>query len=209
MEITKTWEQMKSLASEKSLIFQYDYMSDTPERYFTFLQDENVIYTCQFNADSAAGSEFAGSYLSDANKPVRPTASDSTPYVRVTEKTVGKMMQLYGIEFLGSANNTTIIDTKWTNDIEFVGMRGTCINAHDNDKLDAILIDKDNILGAGSDYVITEFGKDIPAKLLELQGCVAEATTAATVISGLYVRLSYENTGSTDARVYAALRYYL
>jgi hypothetical protein len=137
-----------------------------------------------------------------------PKASDGTPYMRVTEKTVGKMMQMLGFEFTAVANDTTDYEVKWTEDIEFVGAVAKCDRSDKGDTVGMSIVDVDNILGYGAGFIVTEFGKDIPGKMIEAK-CDANTTTAATILAGLYIRIRYVNTSTTDVvEIAGSLRYY-
>lgn len=209
MDIEKNWTDFKTAWIKKSspplqyIEKEWDYtiwFSDN-DRVFTIIDKDTPATTDQ--------TDFETNYKDDCNKPTHTMSNDNTPYVRVTEKTVGKMMQLYGIELTASADDTTNYDVKWSEDIEFVGLKGCCENAHYGDKVNAVMIDKDNILGYGANFVVAEFGKNVPAMLLDIMGCSAETTTAVTLMAGLYLRLSYVNAHATeDAKLYIALRYY-
>jgi len=148
--------------------------------------------------------KFYDLYLYD--KP-NPSAPDGTQYVRVTEKTVGKYMQLLGFEFDCPAGETTNYDVKWTVDIELTGARAFVSVGDAGSKANMVVIDKDNILGYGAGLVITQFGKDVPSLVLE-HGCEASTTTAATVSAGLYVRIQYVNTGAETRKMYGVVKYY-
>jgi hypothetical protein len=148
--------------------------------------------------------KFYDLYLYD--KP-NPTAADGTMYVRVTEKTVGKYMQLLGFEFNCPAGQTTNYDVKWTVDIELTGARAFVSAGDTGSKANLTVVDKDNILGYGAGLVITQFGKDVPSNVLA-HGCEASTTTAATIGAGLYVRIQYVNNGVEDRVMYGVIKYY-
>lgn len=204
MNLDMSYSDFIDLASVKNGMIQYSAISDG---YDLFFEEGTIIYSCRIT-DSADVSDFESNHKSAANKPIVPKASDTTPYVRVTEKTVGKMMQLYGLEFTAVANDTTDYEVKWTKDIEFVGATARCNRSEFGDKVQMQIVDVDNILGYGAGFVVTEFGKNVPGKMIESK-CDAQTTTAATVMTGLYVRIRYENVSlSEDVIVSATLRYY-
>ena len=167
----------------------------THKRFFGYIWDNTKSYEQQV-------------VIQDYDVRDSPVASDDTPYVRVTEKTVGKMMQIYGFEFVATASDTTDFQMKWSNDIEFVGAVAKSEGAHTGDIVNMQIVDVDNILGYGSDFIITEFGKNVPGKIIEAK-CISDTTTAATILAGLYVRIQYINIHTTeDVDMHGTLRYY-
>lgn len=214
MEIKKTWSELKSLLSLKKGSIQYE---TKYEQYKIWFTDNNETYFTRIEITDPAGTDqadFENNYKANANRPESPRASDTTPYVRVTEKTVGKYLQLKGFEIDCPGNDTSDLYVSWTEDVEFVGARAKIYDASTgnalgdfNDTADMQIVDKDNILGYGAGLVITEFGKDIPGKILEW-GCVSETTTAAMVMTGLYIKISYINSTSTDKKLCGVLKYY-
>ncbi len=208
MEIEKTWAELKTLYTDKKSVFQYDESTGSPIRYKVFITEGGIVYSTLFNSNTASGSDFETNYKTHANSPLTPSAADTTPYVRVTEKTVGKMMQIYGFEFVATASDTTDYEVKWVQDVEFVGAIAKSEGAHTGDTVNMQIVDVDNILGYGSDFVVTEFGKNVPGKMIEAK-CEASTTTAATVMAGLYIRIQYINIHATeDVEMYGTLRYY-
>lgn len=204
----RTWTELKSLLEKKKGALQYE---DQIEQYKVWFVDGVDVYESRIEITDPAGTDqedFEDNYKDDANQPLAPRATDTTPYVRVTEKTVGKYMQLLGFEFTAVADDTTDYLVKWDHDVEFVGAVSKTEGAHKGDTANMSIVDVDNILGYGAGFVVTEFGKDVPGKMLEIK-CEANTTTAATVLTGLYIRIRYVNTHATeDVEVYGTLRYY-
>ena len=209
MEISKTWEELKDLAVKKQLGFQYEYMDDTPERYLVFIQENTTDYFSKFNADSVAGSEFAGSFQDSANNPATIKTTDAVPYVRVTAKSVGLVMKIHGGEFTAGSDTITKSQMKYDADIEIVGCIVENTGGHHGDKLQVKYIDVDNILGYGSGTVLAHFAIDVPAQLCNGTPIDVESTTADLIYEGLYMSIEYENNHATeDVDVHYVYKYY-
>ena len=215
MKIKKTWEELKTMMILKpNHILQ---CSESEWHYLVWFSDNGDSYFCQIEKDDPALTDqldFETNFKASCNKPTHPSAVDTTPYVRVTEKPVGMFLQVKGIEFTAKAGETTDYYLDWDEDIEFTGARAKVYEestgeafANFGDKAQMYFVDKDNILGYGAGLIITQFGKDVPGKILEW-GCVTETTTSATLMEGLYLKISYTNTGNTDLKVCAVLKYY-
>lgn len=204
----ESWEQFKNIIEKKKINIQYQ---EKENEYNIFISEGNIIWsyllfkTTPVNSDQE---DFENNYKNNANQPIIIKASDSTPYVRVTEKTVGKYLQLYGLEITCPNNQTSNYDIKWTVDLEFVGARAVDEKNLKGNYANMQLIDKDNILGYGAGFVLHEFGKNIPSALL-YSGCNVETTTAATINKGLYIRIQYINNSDEDTTLNAALKYYV
>lgn len=65
------------------------------------------------------------------------------------------------------------------------------------DKVSLSVVDKDNVLGNGPDTVLAEYVKDLPLAPWDHMHDVI-APTAGFIPAGIYLRLTYENTGTSD-----------
>lgn len=197
------------IAKETNNVIQYE---DQTTQYKLWFYDGIDKYSCFVEITDPANDDqldFETNYKDNANKPIGPKAPDSTPYVRVTEKTVGKYLQLYGFEIECPKNETTNYDIKWTTDIEFTGAKAFDEKGIKGNYSNMQLIDKDNILGYGAGFILHEFGKKVPSYILN-NGCDINTTTAATINQGLYIRIQYvNNSQEEDTTVFVALKYYL
>jgi hypothetical protein len=147
-------------------------------------------------------------------------ATDGTQYVRVTEKTVGKTMQVKGFEFTCPADTTTNYDMVWSKDIEMVGGCADCypwveatpttsVEDFYDSKCNMQVVDKDNILGYGAGFVLATFATDIPVSKLMINGCAAVSTTAFILMEGLYIRVSVTNDSDTaECVITGSIKYY-
>ena len=205
MELRYNYSDFMSLYNNKGLKNLQYYESNGV--YDLFFEEGMVLYTCRITEQNDI-TDFENNYKANANKPLIIKAEDSTPYVRVTEKTVGKFLQLHGFEMICPANETTNYDVKWTVDIEFVGARAKDENNIFGNYANMQLIDKDNILGYGAGFILHEFGKEVPSAIM-VETCNVETTTAATINTGLYLRIQYVNNSETETKMSGALKYYV
>jgi hypothetical protein len=109
--------------------------------------------------------------------------------------------------FLGDATSGTAIAGA-TSDIDFriegaymiFGAEMIYEHAANGDYVALQIIDKDNIIGAGANYVLCEWVKKWYVPFAETRWkCTSEMTTVLP--PGLYARLKYTSTGATDVPV--------
>ncbi len=222
MEIYLDWTELRDESDARSIPLQYVTKS-SPSEYIIWFDDGNTTYHTSVTKAGTAPNpsdqkDFEDNYKSGANVSHDRLATDRTPYVRVTEKTVGKTMQVKGFEITGAANTVTNHDIKWTEDIEIVGgfadaytdpADSNTVFEFKGSKVQMQVVDVDNILGYGAGTVLNTFAVDIPATKLLLNGCAALSTTAFDLLTGLYIRIAVDNQHTTD-KIYVAgsLKYY-
>ena len=201
------YDTFKVCVTSKSLDWQYIERADWYE-IFTF--DGNIKYETRVykSSDNVAGldwdteetykTDFEGVYKSSANK---PTGIKLNPYA------VGS------VEFQGVGKSTTVtagdtqnLDLKVTSgDRLFNGGMLYTTNAVIGDWIKVQIVDVDNILGYGSDYVVKTFIQ----KYYVFPGHVMTVKTpyAGKVLENLYIRMQYKSTGGTNVGL--AVNYFL
>ena len=88
----------------------------------------------------------------------------------------------------------------------FVGVKYKIVGGNDGDSLDFCVIDIDNILGYGANFVLDAFAKNYYVFPNEIE-TVREYK--ADMFPGLYIRAHYTKTGPTDARFICNLLRYV
>jgi hypothetical protein len=103
-------------------------------------------------------------------------------------------------------NAATNIDYAMTADSYLIGVQLNVSGATMGDTLDIQVIDKDNILGHGSNFVVKSPVNGFPMLTdQQSQGKFSSVTPGAKILSGLYLRIVYHSTSVlTAARVSAA-----
>ena len=71
VEMSKTWDELKTLVSIKSLRLQYEYMTDNIERYVVWASENSDTYISKFTAASADGIDFEANYKIVSNLPIK------------------------------------------------------------------------------------------------------------------------------------------
>lgn len=198
MDVTLNWTDFKAKVAAKVLSIQY---TESGVEYSLWAIDGADTYLAAIpktNPASTDQTDFETNYKSSANKPITPRATDMTPYVRVTEKTVGKTLKLKGFELTCTANATSSHQQKLTTDIELTGGTAHVDTPHHGDKIQVKIVDVDNILGYGAGLVVGHIGRDIPAKMCEHTAVQIRSASALTVMAGLYLKVEYYNSHASE-----------
>jgi hypothetical protein len=111
-----------------------------------------------------------------------------------------------GMKFTASAGTTTTNDLQINDDVLVDGAVFHAIGGEFGDKAKFQIIDKDNVMGFGTNVVLAQFvtdwyiNPDISIQLDE------KSPYPAKIYSGLYVRVIYDSVGSTDVKIILNLR---
>lgn len=122
------------------------------------------------------------------------------PYVRrVQDLDADKAkLKIQGFKGTAAVNSTTNIDFKLPEDRWISGGILIAQGTHWNDKICLQIIDKDNILGLGANFVVDEYVTDfylITDSEFQIQ---MDAPYIALIPKDLYVRVVYTNTSTLD-----------
>ena len=211
------YQDFKTLMLKKEAVNLLQY-EDQGEQYSLWYNENLDRYSCYIEKTEPVNEDqedFELNYKTNANKPLTIRAEDNTPFTRVIENSQGKMMQLKGFEFNIPANEISEFYLKWDVDIEFIGGRAQTFNATTgiaegsfDSTASMLIVDKDNVFGYGADFVIAEFAKEVPLKLLT-NGCIIEGTTVFLLIKELYIKMVVENNGNENLVLTLGMRYFL
>ena len=136
-----------------------------------------------------------------------PITTDGTPYARITEKTIGKSMQIVGFKMDCPTGSITKHYVEFDEDVELSGGYATAENSSYDTNLNMRVVDKYNVLGMGSDTPLNTFAKDVPVKKLELDGCEAMSTTSTPISKLFPFQIEVDNQlGSQDCQVYGTFK---
>jgi hypothetical protein len=150
------------------------------------ISDETLLTSVVTNHDANAPFS-SGEMPVDVKLPVRVKAfSDS------------EGMRFRGASFIDTvaADSTKSIDYKITEERYINGGKLIVKNMGDDDRITFQVVDKDNIFGFGAGVVLDEFIKDFYLPLNESLNVQLEYP--ARIMAGLYLRLIYTNTNTTE-----------
>jgi hypothetical protein len=118
--------------------------------------------------------------------------------IRVRAFSDSEGMRFRGTSFIDTvaADSTKSIDYKITEERYINGGKLIVKNMGDDDKITFQVVDKDNILGFGAGVVLDEFIKDFYLPLNESLN--VQLDYPAKIMAGLYLRLIYTNTNTTE-----------
>ena len=195
------WTTLKFFLDQKSLSVQY---LDTPSEYYVYANDGAVLVESILNktpSDTSDLDDFESNYKSAGNKPNKQFVVSDVGYNTM-------ILQPRGIYFDAAANSNT------TNDYELdvsLSLRGAIIyleGGQIGDWVESFIIDIDNILGYGANFILSTYVKKfyaIPGQSLELINPIA----SNLIPSGLYLRNVYHNTGNANAKCIINLYSYI
>jgi hypothetical protein len=183
------WEEFKAFVSAHNLqeyIKYYEYA----DKYFLYAVDKYFYIRCviRSNVDSTEKTDFETNYKANCNKPI-----DTAFHLPGKYKTAFE-----GFSGVGIKNTTTNIDYKITGNKRMAGLKVFLKNQQWGDTVALQLIDKDNILGYGAEFVLREFASNWnidtqnEAQNIEFTGYLSD------ILNGFYLRAIYTSVGTTD-----------
>jgi len=124
--------------------------------------------------------------------------SGSSSVVRIKAFSDSEGMRFRGTSFSDTvaADSTKSIDYKITEERYINGGKLIIKNMGDDDKITFQVVDKDNIFGLGANTVLDEFIKDF--YLPTNESLNVQLDYPARINAGLYLRLIYTNTNTTE-----------
>jgi len=206
--IEKNWTTFRDvIINSKNVPFQED--DSDSEAYELYAPEQGVMWYCRILRDGGSDvTEYESDYQAGANKPISKRSLDDVPYTKQTPATIGTSMRIEGGEFLATANSKTTGSIKFDSNIEIVGCMFYAENGGSGDKVNVYLIDKDDILGYGTDTVLTNFATDVPARIASAVPVIAESSGSDLINQGLYIEIEYDNSNASDVKVEYAFKYY-
>lgn len=176
---------------------------DEAASYFIIATDAGILRTVGINKNesiTAIQSDFETNFKNLSNVPFETLVSQK-PYAFSKEVTkfVGHLYEC----FSGTTNHDYLI----TSPIKLQGGYYWVNGANLGDRVSLSVIDKDNILGRGNNVVLNQYVDRMPiAPWQHMQ----EISTAAAglIVSGLYLRLTYENIGTQPVNFSVTYRWF-
>lgn len=210
------YQDFKTLMLKKEAVNLLQY-EDQGEQYSLWYNENLDRYSCYIEKTEPVNEDqedFELNYKTNANKSLLIRAEDNTPFTRIIEHNQGKLMQLRGFEIACPAEETTELYLQWENDVEFIGGRAQVFNSVTGipegsfgSTASMQVVDKDNVFGYGAGFVLAEFAKDVPLKLLQT-GCVIESTTSFILIKELYIKVIIVNNGEEVLKLCLGMRFF-
>jgi hypothetical protein len=191
-----TWSNFKNIINSKSLSIQ---MVESDIVYKLSAFDNQLTYLCDIIKENPVSSEqldFETNYKSLVNKAINPKDKNGRSILTISPFTDASGFRFRGQSFSDTvlANSTKSIDFKIVQERYINGGRLLVSNAGENDTITFQVVDKDNILGFGSNVVLDEFISNyfIP----NTDNLEVRLDYPAKIMAGLYTRLIYTNTNT-------------
>lgn len=193
------WTNFKTLCNSRSLRIQYIEL----DSYYTLRAFDQWFHLgCHLLKDGGADViDFETNFKSTANQSLSDT--QGFPLIRTTafSNTDNMRFRGTGISKTISAGTTDNLDYKLPENRFLNGVQLIVKNHIFADKIKFQVIDKDNILGFGTNVVLDEFATDWHlAEDTQNQGQFI-VPYPALINANLYIRLVYISTGTTDVEL--------
>jgi hypothetical protein len=223
--IACSWEELKAFVNRDRLRIR---SREKDGSLHLFAIDNPIVYLCTLyrgtvphaiplsqEDNDAAIDDFETNFEAVANLSVTRRNEDGNTIVAPTHTCINESWRMEGIRFTASGQTTTIYDYHITKEILMQGGHWWT-SAHGlDDSADFSIIDKDDILGLHTLYdlppgypiELKKFVKNyhIPSGLTT--GTI-QAPTVSPVVSGLYVRIAYDNNSDENAEIGVNYIYY-
>lgn len=223
--LSSSWEELKTIVNRDHLKLR---SRDKDGLLHLFAIDNPIVYLCTLyrgdvphavplsqEENDAAIAEYEDDYAPDANQAVTRRNEHGNAVVAPTHVHISEAWRMEGVRFTASGHTTTIHDYHITKEILMQGGHWWTLSHGLNDSADFSVIDKDDVLGLHTLYSLPpgypielkKFVKDyyVPSGLTT--GLI-QAPTVSPVVSGLYVRVAYENNSDEDAEIGVNYIYY-
>jgi len=193
MTINMQWSDLKAFAIARSLSIQYVIANGF---YYLAAIDGSMEVTAQIPIVSPTPS---GSDQSDFETNFMP-AANSSPRGNVVQ-VLGKdtlVLCPFGVSFSAPANQSTTYSYALTS---AVFLRGGVLFASPGtlgDQLTVQIVDVNNILGAGANYVVATYVNGWYV-MPNQQNAIEDISVSSEIPAGLYVNFIYNNTSPTQA----------
>jgi hypothetical protein len=194
------WAELKSFLDTRSISAQYVEFST---KYLIVAIDGPISLNCLLDKksptpDPSDQKDFEDNYKTGGNQSYTDSNGIELHRNRAFANTDGLKFRGTGIKGTATKNTVTDFDYKMPEDRYINGTETFLQNQEWDDSIKLQVIDIDNILGYGANFVLDEFGKDWNiATDTERQGPYI-LPYPALVYKDLYVRMKYDATGITN-----------
>lgn len=196
-----SWSDFKTICNIKLLSIQ---MNEKDVVYYLTAYDGPILYRCDLLKENPASSDqtdFETNYKSNTNKPVKPKDSLGNEIVKsaVFNDATGFRFRGHSFSDTVNSNTTKDIDYKLVEERYINGGRLIVNNIGDDDLVTFQVLDKDNVLGFGSNIILDEFIKDffVP-KSSDIEIALPYP---ARIVANLYLRIKYTSTHASGCKV--------
>jgi hypothetical protein len=196
-----SWSNFKTICNNKLLSIQMD---ERDVVYYLTAHDGPILYRCDLLKETPASSDqtdFENNYKSLTNKPIKPKDTLGNEIVKsaVFNDATGFRFRGHSFSATVTANTTQDIDYKLNEERHINGGRLIVDNVGNDDLVTFQVIDKDNVLGFGSNVVLDEFIKDF---FVPKSGDIEiQLPYPAKIIVNLYLRMKYTSTHASGCKV--------
>lgn len=223
--LSSTWEELKTVVNRDHLKLR---SRDKDGELHLFAIDNPIVYLCTLyrgdvphavpltqEENDAAIAEFEADYELTANQAIVRRNEYGNVVVAPTHVHISEAWRMEGIRFTASGHTTTVYDYLITKEILMQGGHWWTHCDSLNDSADFSVVDKDNVLGLhtlyglplGTPIELTKFVHNYCVPSGHTTGLI-QAPTVSPVVSGLYVRVAYDNNADTDAEIGVNYIYY-
>lgn len=190
-----TWSNYKTLINNKELEMQYNEFGD---RYDIFASESPFLWVITLLKNTSDATDFENNYKSNCNKQVHQVIhiSGFRRYDSGAEN-----LYRYSVKDTATANDTKTIDKKFTEPVYLYGGIYEIVgNANDGDYLEIQVIDIDNVLGYGTNFVLATF---VEKEYINIERKYNEITSedGDLIPTGVYLRVKYTAAGSNTPEI--------
>ena len=203
------WSDFKKWIDGTNAKLRYTY-TDTGVCYEILALDGAVFRLAGINKSDPPHEnqiDFENNFKSQGNVAFEPRSNDGglvvaqSPYAFSGEKT-----RFTGYLY-SCPPGTNIFQEKLNQSIKLQGGYYWVQNPSLGDKVSLAVVDVDDILGYGSNTILSEYVKQMPIAPWDHHQEI-EASTAALISSGLYLQLKYENTSASTVNFGVTYRWF-
>lgn len=185
---TVSWVDLKTAIDSQDMRVKY---IDTGKRYLIWAFDGNFqLKTDILKSDSPSDdqTDFETNYKSGSNKKLIP---DTDAYNRTDQFTFAGE----GFTATATKNTTTNLDYKITGDRYINGLQMLCTNQAANDSATLQIVDKDNVLGYGTNVVLSQFATNWQIADGNQDQGIIQLPFRGKIPANCYIRIRYTSTG--------------
>jgi hypothetical protein len=202
IDYSTDWSEFKKWIDGTYASLRFTWIEETAS-YSVIAIDAGILRTVGINKIDPISDDqidFETNFKNKSNVPFETLVSQK-PYAYSKEITrfVGNLYEC--------TNGTTNHDELLTKNIRLQGGYYWSKGANLGDRVSLSVIDKDNVLGYGTNFVVNKYVDRLPVAPWDHIQEIS-TTAAGSIISGLYLRLTYENTGNNSVNFAVTYRWF-
>lgn len=182
------WTEIKAAIDSQEMRVKY---IDTGKRYLIHAFDGQFSLSCNIlksDSPSEDQTDFENNYKANANKKLVP---DTDAYQRTDQFAFAGE----GFSSTATKNTTTNLDYKITSERYINGLQMLCTNQGSNDSATLQIVDKDNVLGYGTNVVLSQFASNWQIADGNQDQGIIQLPFRGKIPANCYIRIRYTSTG--------------